>query len=228
VEEKMKRNFILPISLLVILTGCVSQDEYDTLQSDYNALEVQNEELQEEVVSLTETVESLEESKALYDQNKDIIDDAQKQEELVRDIALKEQEVSELDEKLEELKGNIQAEEEQIEKEKEEGVVLQDDNRVQLNYMSESNGTLTFYLVNKMDTAIDIMPEYLAVNGTSYSNLYTYEKVAPNTSTTFKVEVDDYAEEEAIQSLGGMFRLIENESFRDIHTIEFKDVAIRI
>jgi outer membrane murein-binding lipoprotein Lpp len=224
----MKKKFILPISLLVILSGCVSQDKYDTLQSDYDSLEVINEELQEEVTSLTETVESLEESKTLYDQNKDIIEDAQKQEDLIRDIALKEQEVSELDEKLEELKGNIQVEEEQIEKEKEEGVVLQDDDRIQLNYMSESNGTLTFYIVNKTDVAIDIFPEYLAVNGTSYSDIYVYEVVAPNTSTTFKVEIDDYSENEDIHLLGGRFKLLENDSFSNFHNIEFNDVTIRI
>lgn len=224
----MKKKFILPISLLVILSGCVSQDEYDTLQSDYDSLEVINEELQEEVTSLTETVESLEESKTLYDQNKDIIEDAQKQEDLIRDIALKEQEVSELDEKLEELKGNIQVEEEQIEKEKEEGVVLQDDDRVQLNYMSESNGTLTFYIVNKTDVAIDIFPEYLAVNGTSYSDIYVYEVVAPNTSTTFKVEIDDYSENEDVHRLGGRFKLLDNDSFSNFHNIEFNDVTIRI
>lgn len=224
----MKRKLILITSLLVILSGCVSQDEHEALQADYRSLEEKYDEQTQEVSVLTERNEELEEAKALYDQNKKIIDDVALQEELTKDIALKEQEVSELSTRLDELKGDIQAEEEQIEKEKEEGVVLQDDDKVKLNYLSERNGTLTFYIENKTDTSFDIFPRYLSVNGTSYSDLYAFDVIAPNSSATFEVEIDGYSNSEDIRSLSGLFELNETSNFNDFHKLEFNDIAIRI
>src|SRR5699024_84539 len=178
--------------------------------------------------TLTENNENLQEVKSLYDQNKDVIDDVIKQEELTKDIALKEQEVDELSEQLEELKGNILAEEEQIEKEKEEGVVLQDDDIVKMTYLSQKNGSLTFYIENKTDTPFDIMPRYLSVNDTSYSDLYIYEVIAPKSNATFEVEINGYPNNEDVHSLGGLFELNDMDNFNKVHTLEFNNISIRI
>lgn len=225
----MKKIFTLSMVVMTMLVGCgVDQEEHDTLQADYNELEETAKNQEIEIQELTETNESLTEAKALYDQNEEIINDANKRDELQQDIGKKENQLEELEVKLDELQGNIAAEEEEIEKEKEEGVTLTDDDIIKINYIGMSGSTVELSVENKTDSPYELDFNYIVINGQNYSEIYSLDTIAPNSNATIKMEIPGYSNNEEVTSIGGRGELYSVENFSPIQSFEFNDVNIRI
>src|SRR6202142_1362202 len=69
----MKKVFVFPVFILLLLNGCVSQSTYDLKAKEFQTLTSQNDDLQAQVKALTGEVEALKKDRESLTKEKDAV-----------------------------------------------------------------------------------------------------------------------------------------------------------